>query len=87
MAPKTRLSLFVASRSLSEVALQVLALLRGDVTVSYGQPNTASHKAHLGQRAKGWPRSNSETPQAEGATNQPPVLPNLDFGAPLSVEL
>ena len=32
-----------------------LALLRGDVTVSYESPNTASRKTHSTQRAKGWP--------------------------------
>ena len=32
-----------------------LALLRGDVTVSYESPNAASRKAHYTQRAKGWP--------------------------------
>ena len=33
------------------------ALLRGDVSVSYESPNTASRKAHSTQRAKGWPRT------------------------------
>jgi len=63
-----------------------LALLRGDVTVSYEQPNTASRKAHSSQRAKGWPRGNSETRQTEGAMN-PAVQSNLDLGASHSDEL
>jgi len=67
-----------------------LSLLRGDVTVSYKQPNTAPRQGLFSQRPKGWPSlsmSNNETHQTEGATNPAPVESNLDLGAPYRVKL
>lgn len=46
-----------------------LALLRGNVTVSYEQPNIASRKANCSLRAKGWLGSTGKSCQTDGATN------------------